>query len=75
MNDHIHDIGAPDGRGRRKFLVNGKLVPGVFYADTKRGFVDHIRQPPKVHRRGKRVIWERVRGEVTVIYGEPPESA
>ena len=68
MSEHIHDISIHDGRGKRRFYVDGKRIDRVFYADTKRGFVDHIREPPKVHRHKKRVISERIRGKVEVMY-------
>ena len=68
MSDHIHDISIHDGRGKRRFYVDGKRVDDVFYADTKRGIVDHYRRPLKVDKHKKRVISERIRGKVEVMY-------
>lgn len=64
MAEHIHYPG--DGRGMRKVFVNGKLIDQVFYADTKKGIVDHYPQPLKVHKHRKRMISRRLRGCVEV---------
>jgi hypothetical protein len=64
----IHDVGVHDGRGRRHFLVDGKRIDAVFFADLRKGYVDRYRKPTKVHRHKKRAIWERVRGKVEVVY-------
>lgn len=37
MTDHIHT--PDDGRGLRDVFLDGKLIRGCFYADTKNGIV------------------------------------
>lgn len=63
--DHIHTPG--DGRGRRDVFVDGRLVDGVFYADTRRGVVDYYPRPLKLHKHGKRAISRRLHGRVEVV--------
>ncbi len=58
---------AGDGRGARKVLLNGKEIGHVIYADTSRGVVRFIDNPPKLHKHGKRLI-ERTRHGVVEVF-------
>ena len=66
MAEHIHEVG--DGRGLRHVYVNGKRVYCVVYANTKKGIVDYYPTPSKIHRREKRIISRRLRGDVRVEF-------
>lgn len=62
--DHIHT--PKDGRGPRDVFVDGKLVDGVFFADTRRGIVRAYRRPLKLDKWRKRVLSETLHGIVEV---------
>lgn len=62
--DHIHS--AHDGRGQRVVFCNGKELTKCFFADTKRGIADCYLDPPKIHKRKKRLISKRYRGRIEV---------
>lgn len=64
---------AGDGRGRRRVLLNGRVVSGVIYADTARGIVRMYDQPPRVHKHGKRCIERTCHGIVEVFPMEEGE--
>jgi hypothetical protein len=55
-----------DGRGLRKVFVNGREVPGCFYADDKVGLARRYRYPLRLDRWKKRVLSRTVRGAVRV---------
>jgi hypothetical protein len=52
----------------KRAFVNGKAINYAFYADTKRGFVRHYDDPPKMHKHGKRLITRTTYGVVTVEF-------
>lgn len=58
---------AGDGRGQRRVLLNGREMRNVVYADTDRGVVRFLDQPPKVHKHGKRMI-ERTRHGMVEVF-------
>jgi hypothetical protein len=64
----IHDITRPDGRGPRHFIVNGKRINHVFYADTKAGFVDYYPEPFEVDRVNECVVCARLYGTIKVVF-------
>lgn len=58
-----------DGRGfGRPVYVDGVQVRGVWYADTRRGFVRAFYQPGRANRRRTAARWRKVRGVVVVQY-------
>jgi hypothetical protein len=62
---HVHT--ALDGRPRNRLVfLNGRLIYGVVYADTRRGIVRVVGNPIKVDRWGKRVLTRTLRGVVEV---------
>lgn len=62
--DHIHT--PKDGRGQRDVFVDGKLVKGVFFADTRRGIVRAYKYPLQLDKWRKRVLSETMHGVVEV---------
>lgn len=62
--DHIHT--PKDGRGQRDVFVDGKLVKGVFFADTRRGIVRAYEYPLQLDKWRKRVLWKTLHGAVEV---------
>lgn len=69
MADHIHT--PDDGRGQRDVYVDGLLVNGCFYADTRRGIADvYVKGGDgliRLDKRGKRLLSKRLRGCVEVV--------
>jgi len=64
MRDSIHTPG--DGRGLRDVWVDGEKINNVFFADTRRGIVDHYLEPIRLHKYAKRILSERLHGHVVV---------
>lgn len=64
--EHIHT--PDDGRGRRKVILNGKELKNVVFADTRKGKVRFVDDPPKVHKHKKRVITRTKYGTVEVVF-------
>lgn len=62
--EHIHE--GSDGRGPRDVFVNGNQVKGVVYADTRKGLVRCIHQPPKLDKYKQRLITFTLKGDVVV---------
>ena len=62
--DHIHTTN--DGRGQRDVFVNGHLVKGVFFADTRRGIVRAYKYPLRLDKWRKRALFKTLRGTVEV---------
>jgi hypothetical protein len=52
-DEHIHTF--DDGRGNRDVFLDGKLIKYAVYADTKRGVVKVIDQPPRLDAGGELV--------------------
>lgn len=66
--DMLRGVHVPsDGRGNRKVLLNGKELRNVVYADTERGVVRFFDEPPKMHKRKRRII-TRTRHGVVEVY-------
>lgn len=65
--EHIHT--PDDGRPPRTVYLNGKRVPSVFYADTRRGKLVRFRLPLKIHKYGGRLICKTEYGRVEVVEG------
>ncbi|APG04953.1 hypothetical protein BJI69_14330 [Luteibacter rhizovicinus DSM 16549] len=63
-DQHIHT--PDDGRGHRQVYVNGKPMKRVVYADTRRGIVRYVPEPPRANKRGDGVIERTRRGKVEV---------
>ena len=61
---HIHT--ADDGRGLRNVYLNGKKISSAFYADTNRGIVLAYRLPFCADKRRKRLLFNKIRGNVEV---------
>ena len=60
----------------RAAFVDGKHVPGTFYADTERGFVRYYFQPSRANRRKTAARWAKKRGRVEVYkLIDPPERS
>lgn len=63
-NKHIF---TPDDHAIvKRVLVNGEEIKKAFYCDTRKGFVDAYIYPFRIDRYGKRCLWKRHRGAVTV---------
>jgi len=65
MNDHIHT--ADDGRGLRDVFVNGNLIDGVVYADTKKGVVIFAPKPYRAAKNKDYVYTRKLNGRVEVV--------
>lgn len=61
---HIHT--PDDGRGLRDVFLNGQLIDRVIYADTRKGVVRVIDNPPRLDRYKQRLLWRTLRGTVEV---------
>jgi len=54
----------------KEVLVDGVKIKNAFYADTKKGFVRHYDDPPRVHKHGKDMISRTVHGCVEVVLND-----
>lgn len=64
-SNHVHT--GDDGRGVRDVFLNGTLLKHVIYADTKRGIVRVVDNPPNIDKHNKRVLSHTLRGAVEVV--------
>ena len=65
MNEHIHK--PDDGRGIRDVFVNGNLIDGAVYADTKKGVVIFAPKPYRAAKGKDYVYTRRLNGRVEVV--------
>ena len=71
QNSKFNHIHTPyDGRRPRSVFVNGKVVNGCFFADTKRGIVKAFRYPLKLNKNKKELLSYVIRGTVFVVENE-----
>lgn len=71
-NKYVH---TPDDRRisesirtQREVFVNGKMIDGCMYADTKRGIVRVVSRPIRLDKHMKRVLTKTLRGNVEVVF-------
>ena len=65
MVDHIHT--PRDGRGLRDVYVNGNLIDGALWADTRKGIVWFYPSPARIAKGKDYVYARRLRGTVEVV--------
>ena len=66
----IYRPGDRHSFGIKRVLVNGRAVEGVVMADPHRGIVDATRYPMRLDKSGKRVVTDRHRGTVELIFSD-----
>lgn len=67
MSDSFHHWN--DNRGVRRVFVNGNEIQSVIWADTKRGVIEYMPEPVRVHKvRRDELYTRKLRGRVEVVW-------